>query len=333
MTEADHKLERMQELLARVRKGQLEPDLADEEADSAGLGSLSILPSPDDYWPASKPYWTLPMVLAWITWRTFSEVREWDAKYLSMRVDWGPRSGVVGRGAADGYELYRRKNPTTGQFLRWGHRQFGPWVVGDNGGPAVLPAAEPEDAMKILRHSLASGDLVAWGRRPGDAVHMDIPARECVELETIQRGDSPEELHCGRPPRPVVYQDVLFHSRSVLSLWPAHVASGIPDRAEFSLTPVIVDPEARAALYMRFDPTSPEVRPSRRPQRAARASLEGLFNELKEEQERLVSEGSPPWTERKTEDWGRSNRLTRDEIREFRNRLPPELKRQRGQSG
>ena len=30
-----------------------------------------------------KPQWTLPMTLAWIGWRSFEEVREWDADYLS----------------------------------------------------------------------------------------------------------------------------------------------------------------------------------------------------------------------------------------------------------
>jgi len=317
-------------LLARVRTGKLAPREADEVAIEAGLGSLSKLPSPDEFWSAGKPHWTLPMALAWVAWRTFSELREWDADYLLLRLDWGPIDAADGRDAVNGYALYKRRPPTSSQFPKWGHRRFGPWLAGRDEKPAVFLAVEPERAVAELSSALARGDLSAFGRRPSDTVRLEIPAHEWLEAEFAQGQGAIEELHCGRGPKPVVYRDVIIPSRRVMELWPSHAASDIPDRAEFSINPVIDDPRARAELYVQFDAIVEAREPTRRPLSAAKKTA--LLTELEEEQKKLIAQGSLPWTENETVTWGSARRLTRQEIREARLTWPVNFRRKRGQS-
>ena len=317
-------------LLARVRTGELAPEEADEAAIEAGLGSLSNLPSPDECWSAGKPHWTPAMALAWISWRTFAELREWDAAYLEQRRDWGVLDAVGGKDAVVGHALFSRRPPTTSQFLRWGSWLFGPYLVGQGGRPAVDPASSITGAMARLLKSLESGDVPAFGRSGSNATRLEIPPHEWSEAEFVQGHGGSEELHCGRGPKPVVYRDVIIPSRRVMELWPSHAASDIPDRAEFSINPVIDDPRARAELYVQFDAIVEAREPASRPLSAARKTA--LLTELREDQEKLVAQGSLPWTEKEAVTWGRAQRLTRPEIREARRAWPDNLRRKRGQS-
>lgn len=330
MTNEEGGAELKASLLAQVRTGELGPEEADEAAIEAGLGSLSKLPSPDECWSAGKPHWTLPMALAWITWRTFAEPREWDAAYLEQRRDWGVLDAAGGKDAAVGHALFSRRLPTTSQFLRWGSRLFGPYLVSRDGGPAVAPASSTTGAMSRLRQSLESGDLAAFGRTGSSATRLEIPPHLWSEAEFVQGQGGGEELHFGRGPKPIVYRDVIIPSRRVMELWPSHAASDIPERAEFSLDRVIDDARARAELYVQFDAIVEALEPPGRPLSAT--SKAALLSELREKQAKLVAQGSLPWTAKQAETWGSTRHLTRKEIRRARDAWPENLKRKRGQS-
>lgn len=80
MTEIDDPLhpERMK-LFDEVRDGKMEPAEAEQRAAALGIGPLRPQPPLDEFDPTKESRWTLPMVLAWIVWRTTDRVREqWD---------------------------------------------------------------------------------------------------------------------------------------------------------------------------------------------------------------------------------------------------------------
>src|SRR5262245_44452987 len=84
------------DLLDRVRRGVLTPDAAEAEAERLGLGQLANTPDPSKFDPMRETWWTLPMTLAWMAWRSPDRVRWfWDA-YRLQCLDWHFREWRVG---------------------------------------------------------------------------------------------------------------------------------------------------------------------------------------------------------------------------------------------
>jgi hypothetical protein len=75
-------------LIDRVR--QIEPEEAETEAIRAGLGPLATKPSPIEFDPKEMPWWTLPMALAWIAWRTGKYVQDHCSEYRENCLQWFP---------------------------------------------------------------------------------------------------------------------------------------------------------------------------------------------------------------------------------------------------
>lgn len=235
-------------LLGRVARGSLSPEDADLEAESSGLGTLSHLPDLFAQWPTSRPNWTLTMVLAWITWRTFAEVRQWDPRYLEHRRDWGRLDVSTGSKVSAGYALFQRKPPTAAQFEAWGNRLFGPWH-GSEGQPTVLQAALAKSARPELWRALQSGDLGAFAIPVKGGARIKVPAWEWADLE-MQASPAARDMLCFRQNlRTNVYEDVQFSQRDVLKVWCPHVRSDLDERGDFSITPIVDDEDARSALY------------------------------------------------------------------------------------
>ncbi|WP_293363690.1 hypothetical protein [Phenylobacterium sp.] len=266
------------------------------------------------------------MVLAWIAWRTFSEVREWDAEYVPMRLDWGPLEPQGSMKADSGYGLFRRKRPTSAQFLKWGGRRFGPWIMGGDGRPAVFAEATPADAMLLMRRSLEDGELVAHGLRRVDAARVEIPAREWMNMQIVSDRDGGEELRCGSGPNPISYRDALFLRSSVLSIWLNHARSGLPERSDPELTRVIEDPAIRRAV---FEKVKAEALFDNQPRTKAKSrglkdgDLPALIAVIKQS----VSDGHGLLTFDETVEWGEDEGLSRESVRTLRRRLPANLKR------
>src|SRR6187200_2838150 len=87
--EAEAKAERLRnELIDKVRHGKLTPAKAEAEAVRLGLSPLARCLDADQFNPMGELQWSLPMVVAWIVWRTPHGVREnWDA-YRQECLDW-----------------------------------------------------------------------------------------------------------------------------------------------------------------------------------------------------------------------------------------------------
>src|SRR4051794_6108674 len=68
------------ELIDKVQHGKLTPAQAEAEAVRLGLDPFETCPDPDQFDPMAEARWTLPMAVAWISWRSWDRVREyWDA--------------------------------------------------------------------------------------------------------------------------------------------------------------------------------------------------------------------------------------------------------------
>lgn len=234
-----------QSLLQRVRKGSLRPEDADALAREIGGQGLSYRPSPDEYHTSSQPYWTLPMVLAWIAWRTYADVREWDARHLTTCRFW------VSQNAAGfaGSDLGRRRPPNFAQFERWGHRRLGYWLVGRDGTPAVLMSVKPECARPGLWAALSSGGVAAFGIPAQGRRRVEIPKQEWIDLQVRVGSDGLDEFFDRHAPNAAAYLDVCFSRAGIEMHWPGHQRSAFPERADIELSGPPADPEAFQALY------------------------------------------------------------------------------------
>ena len=73
------KLETRDEILARVRRGEMSTKAAQQWAAENGE-TFSIEAEPARFDPMAEPQWTLPMTAAWIIERSYDAVREhWDS--------------------------------------------------------------------------------------------------------------------------------------------------------------------------------------------------------------------------------------------------------------
>ncbi len=323
-------------LLGSVRSGLLSPEDADEAAIGAGLGPFSRYLSPDESWPTAKTHWTLPMVLAWIAWRTYGEVREWDAEYIALRRDWGLLDKPRPTGQAAGYGLFRRKRPTSTQFRQWGAKLFGPWIVGRDGRPAVLLTATPAEAASTLWRSLESGELVAHGIHKDGEPRVEIPARYWLDIKVVVGREGREELQIGLGSARVIYRDVLFALRSILAIWPPHRLSGLPDQADFQYSPMVNNQVAQADI---FEPVRLADLDASLSERVARGYREYNYSDLKDleiENRKLVKAGRPPMTVAQTREWSLDRGITRGSMREMLREIKrnsSELRRSRGKTG
>ena len=88
------------DLITMVQRGQMIPADAESVAKRLGLGPLASEPDPNNYDPMREPFWTLPMAVAWIAYRTQDAVRNWWERVSEEVLFFGAfGSGVSGRTA------------------------------------------------------------------------------------------------------------------------------------------------------------------------------------------------------------------------------------------
>jgi hypothetical protein len=109
-------------LIDCVRRGEIAPDDAEAEAARQGFGPLATQPDPLEFDPKHLPWWTLPMALAWIAWRTDQQVQEHCTEYRENCLVWFPGSWNVPTDDGtefkriDGYELKSLRQSTTARL-------------------------------------------------------------------------------------------------------------------------------------------------------------------------------------------------------------------------
>lgn len=100
-------------LIDLVMRGEMSPQAAEDEASRLGIGRLAEEPEPEDFDPLGEQYWSLPMALAWIAYRTPDAVREWWHTYRAKCLVWRfARWQVPGGPIQEGHFLEARPKPT-----------------------------------------------------------------------------------------------------------------------------------------------------------------------------------------------------------------------------
>jgi hypothetical protein len=212
------------EILDRVRRGELSPEEAEAWARDNGQPPFAVEAGHAQFDPMAEEFWTLAMTAAWIIWRTPDVVRRRWRAY--QRQCWVWRRYGLYRSC---WEVGRPGPVTLFDVLDEAARQDQP---GDR-----VPAA---DAVKQLWAHLEGGRLVATGiahtQRRDLATRTPIPAYEWIDLSyfDIPR-DSPDAIRCTITNRPK-YDGVRVPRTMVTTLWGGDDAetprTGAPDRSK-----------------------------------------------------------------------------------------------------
>jgi hypothetical protein len=76
------------ELAEALQYGRMKPEEAEAKLKELGLPPLAPQPDPANLNPMREVWWTLPMTVAWIAWRTSEDVRDvWD-EYRREQTVW-----------------------------------------------------------------------------------------------------------------------------------------------------------------------------------------------------------------------------------------------------
>ena len=199
------------ELFEKARVGLITGDQADAEAVALGLGSLSRQPSAEAYRPEAESYWTLPMVVAWIAYGDFDEVRDWSAAYRSECWHWRWQRWRVGIDGPvhEGWHLEQRSKPSL-TLLSIG--EAFDEVEGRKAGRMSI-----EEARGALWTALRQGALSSSGIDSQTGRRVEIPALDWHELVPVQGPGERDEVRHGLLGQG--YTHLLFSSDAVTGLW------------------------------------------------------------------------------------------------------------------
>jgi hypothetical protein len=200
------------DLITMVQRGEMTPDDAEAEAKRLGLDPLAAEPDPNDYDPMREPFWTLPMAVAWIAYRTQDAVRNWWNEYRKECWDWHFREWRVGPDGPvhQGHFLERRLKPTLALL-----EMAGVWP--DQTG--LMSVAEAIDALWLV---LRSGGLEVTGINEDTGRRVLIPAEQWHDLTWFEEKRRDVIRAKPGPGRNTArYSDVIVPTGAVCAQWPA----------------------------------------------------------------------------------------------------------------
>lgn len=202
-------------LIERVREGKLKPADAEGEAKQRGLRPFARQPDPIEFDPMTQRWWTLPMAIAWIVWRTSDAVREQCDAYRIGCWQW-----VACRWT-------RRPEMTLYEGFNLEHRPMANWelLARDEGYPKERTRSilywprSPHDAKEELWLALSDGMIQSEAADIETRRRVTIPAGDWKNLEIIpdMAGDVLRKDAHSR----AGFTDVEFRSIEVIDAWPA----------------------------------------------------------------------------------------------------------------
>jgi hypothetical protein len=209
------------ELFHRARIGEITPKEAEAEAARQGWEPLASHPADDAFDPRAKSRWSLSMALAWILWRDFGEVREWDNGYREECWNWQPFNvrlpvdGGASTKVVRGFAV-AQLHPTNSLLFEV-HGAVA--LLADHTHPA--PGKTPANAQSELWSALLDGKLIAEGVPATGGARVDVPAREWSDLENCTDGSlSGEYFRYRHHPIGRAYNDILWRRDDLYGLRP-----------------------------------------------------------------------------------------------------------------
>src|SRR6185312_3042497 len=183
-------------LFARVARGELEPEDAEREAETAGCGPLNRVPAPPLFDPMCKSRWSIPMVIEWIMSRNADDVRQVDNEYRAECREWRFRKDRVPAEGGDsreqnGWVLEELHPITTNSLELW------------------LEPTGCRRALAELWGKLQQEELIAEGLPCSGGPRVKIPSLEWSDLEPREEGRAREYFGYRHEPWGRTYTDVL----------------------------------------------------------------------------------------------------------------------------
>jgi hypothetical protein len=233
--------DRYQLILRRFRNGELTREQAEAEGKVAGFPTLEFQPDPAGHNPLKEYYWTLPITLEWIIYRSIDRVRRLMESFRAGSLVW--RS--ITQGASE-------------QKLLPPFRKSVVDIVND---AEEMPEREQQEATGIearddLMRRLKAGDLESFGIRPGETEHSSIPsiAWETITSLFADLSDIQADDVGTLGVRGARYQRVRVLSSRVQQIWPelASSAKAASDCRKWLCVQMRVSPDHRPKSKRRF---------------------------------------------------------------------------------
>jgi hypothetical protein len=203
------------DLIDKVTKGLLPPEEAEAEALRLGLGPLAQRPDPAAFDPMAEPYWSLPMAVAWLAYRTPEPVREnWNA-YRAEFTHWIFRKTRIGfQGEGQKGHLLESLRPTSLTRLRVTEKTI------DRSGRDQEYTRTVDNAILSLMASLKANTLSSTGIDVLSGEREPIPSMLWNDLEfdrVSTESEVLERMHdSGTRPR---FRHVRIERDAILVRW------------------------------------------------------------------------------------------------------------------
>ena len=203
------------ELAEAVQYGRMTPNDAEAKLKELGLRPLAPQPNPADYNAMNEVWWSLPMTVAWIAWRTSADVREaWD-RYRKELTYWKHEHWQVG---FDGpvYEGFFLKPAAPASLSTLALTE----IYRRAEGTQPKEALSIKDAKAALWTALSLGALEATGKLNDLAARVVIPEHEWRDLVDVERSGR-DEVRSEKIGLAALhgYVDLAFKSKAVTAIW------------------------------------------------------------------------------------------------------------------
>jgi hypothetical protein len=213
------------DLIDRVCRGELTPEAAEEEAARLGVGKIEERPDPATFDPMREVFWSMPMCVAWIAYRSTDAVRDmWDA-YREQCWDWHFRRSRLGPDGpiAERYLLEARERATMlTLFLSEAYDHMFEERPG-----ALISVTESESSLII---ALKTDCFRAIGIEASNGERREILPVEWIDLRPFRDTRKDYYAAIGGSLR---FDDIQIRSGSVVTLWP------LPKSYAHTLPPVL----------------------------------------------------------------------------------------------
>lgn len=242
--ETSWKQSRRDELITLARYGKVTPEEAEAEARANGLEPFERHPELPAFDPMRESRWTIVMAMAWIAWRDIRRVRENCVGFRSECTHWIFREW--NEPIENGKEFAQR----AGWFLETWHEATTVRLSlletilkakGELPETFQMPVREAE---KALWRALSDGHLTAEALNENGRP-VDIPAREWSYLKLFEDGKR-DVLRYDALDRRDPFTEVKLRRDDLITLWPAVKTVPDQERAEWPITPSMLEPIAAA---------------------------------------------------------------------------------------
>jgi hypothetical protein len=140
-------------IIKQAAAGEMTPEEAEAWAESKHQPPLASKPDSALFDPMSEPFWSLPMAVAWIMWRTSDAVREYWDDYRCDCYVWKENRGADGH-IAKGWHI-ERLGPSSIPIVRRDASKQDPEQVTIDANGAIADLWRRQRAGKMIANGIS----------------------------------------------------------------------------------------------------------------------------------------------------------------------------------